>query len=64
MADTLEPIVIPPLKVEKHFTCSGSGLLYEDQERVSSETLRSLLLPSGGRNGISDRERYRKVFLS
>ncbi|KAJ7494428.1 hypothetical protein B0H11DRAFT_2190704 [Mycena galericulata] len=57
MADTLEPIVIPPLKVEKHFTCSGSGLLYEDQERVSSETLRSLLLPSGGRNGISDRER-------
>ncbi|KAJ7611687.1 hypothetical protein FB45DRAFT_940676 [Roridomyces roridus] len=57
MADTLEPIVIPPLKVEKHFTCSGSGLRYEDQERVPPETLRSLLLPSGGRNGISDRDR-------
>ncbi|KAJ7700850.1 hypothetical protein B0H17DRAFT_1046818 [Mycena rosella] len=57
MADTLEPIVIPPLKVEKHFTCSGSGLRYEDQERVSADSLRTLLLPNGGRNGISDRDR-------
>ncbi|KAJ7184508.1 hypothetical protein C8R46DRAFT_461936 [Mycena filopes] len=57
MADTLEPIVIPPLKVEKHFSCSGSGLRYEDQERVAVESLRTLLLPSGGRNGIADRDR-------
>ncbi|KAJ6546792.1 hypothetical protein B0H19DRAFT_1265790 [Mycena capillaripes] len=57
MADTLEPIVIPPLKVDKHFTCSGSGLRYEDEERVSAESLRTLLLPSGGRNGIADRDR-------
>ncbi|KAJ7778748.1 hypothetical protein DFH07DRAFT_795838 [Mycena maculata] len=57
MADTLEPIVIPPLRVERHFTCSGSGLRYEDQERVSADALRTLLLPSGGRNGISDRDR-------
>ncbi|KAJ7891332.1 hypothetical protein B0H14DRAFT_2688623 [Mycena olivaceomarginata] len=57
MADTLEPIVIPPLKVDKHFTCAGSGLLYEDQERVSADSLRTLLLPSNGRNGISDRDR-------
>ncbi|KAK7035921.1 hypothetical protein R3P38DRAFT_2909730 [Favolaschia claudopus] len=57
MADTLEPIVIPPIKVDKHFTTLGSGLLYEGQERVSADSLRSLLLPSGGRNGISDRER-------
>ncbi|KAJ6457076.1 hypothetical protein C8R47DRAFT_174891 [Mycena vitilis] len=57
MADTLEPIVIPPLKADKHFTCSGSGLRYEEQERVSADSLRSLLLPSGGRNGISDRDR-------
>jgi hypothetical protein len=58
MADTLEPIVIPPLKVDRHFTCAGSGLLYEDQERVSADSLRTLLLPSNGRNGISDRDRY------
>ncbi|KAJ6606200.1 hypothetical protein DFH09DRAFT_1119573 [Mycena vulgaris] len=57
MADTMEPIVIPPLKVERHFTCSGSGLRYEDQERVSADSLRTLLLPNGGRNGISDRDR-------
>ncbi|KAJ7684401.1 hypothetical protein DFH06DRAFT_1462743 [Mycena polygramma] len=57
MADTLEPIVIPPLKADKHFTCSGSGLRYEEQERVSADSLRTLLLPSGGRNGISDRDR-------
>ncbi|KAJ7765798.1 hypothetical protein B0H16DRAFT_402647 [Mycena metata] len=57
MADTLEPIVIPPLQVEKHFTCSGTGLRYENEERVSVESLRTLLLPSGGRNGISDRDR-------
>ncbi|KAJ7215298.1 hypothetical protein B0H12DRAFT_1329579 [Mycena haematopus] len=56
MADVLEPIVIPAMKVDKHFTCSGSGLLYEDQERVAAESLRTLLL-AGGRNGISDRDR-------
>ncbi|KAF8191629.1 hypothetical protein K438DRAFT_1830847 [Mycena galopus ATCC 62051] len=57
MADTLEPIVIPAIKVDKHFTCSGAGLLYEGQERVSAESLRTLLLPKDGRNGISDRDR-------
>ncbi|CAK5279143.1 unnamed protein product [Mycena citricolor] len=57
MADTLEPIVIPPMVVEKHFTCSGSGLRFEEQERVSADSLRSLLLPSAGRNGIGDRDR-------
>ncbi|KAF7359114.1 hypothetical protein MSAN_01252900 [Mycena sanguinolenta] len=57
MADVLEPIVIPAIKVDKHFTCLGSGLLYEGQERVSAESLRSLLLPLKGRNGISDRDR-------
>ncbi|KAJ7221602.1 hypothetical protein GGX14DRAFT_670423, partial [Mycena pura] len=43
--------------VDKYFTCAGSGLRYEDQERVSAESLRTLLLPSGGRSGISDRDR-------
>ncbi|KAF7323276.1 hypothetical protein HMN09_00108400 [Mycena chlorophos] len=56
MADTLEPIVIPPLVAGK-FTCSGAGLRYEEQERVAPDILRTLLLPSGARNGIADRER-------
>nr|GAT56509.1 predicted protein [Mycena chlorophos] len=56
MADILEPIVIPPLVAGK-FTCSGAGLRYEEQERVAPDVLRTLLLPSGARNGIADRER-------
>ncbi|KAF7294616.1 hypothetical protein MIND_00998200 [Mycena indigotica] len=56
MAATLEPIVIPPIVIEK-FTCAGTGLRYDNQERVAPDVLRTLLLPSGARNGITDRER-------
>ncbi|KAF7298448.1 Carbonic anhydrase [Mycena kentingensis (nom. inval.)] len=38
------------------FTCAGSGLRYEAQERVATDTLRELLLPTG-KEAITDRGR-------
>lgn len=55
--------VVPPVVVEE-FTCVGSGLLYESYPRESPADLRSLLLPTGGKNGISDRDRSQKWWLA
>lgn len=54
---------VPAVAVEE-FTCAGSGLLYENHPRESPADLRSLLLPTGDRNGIGDRDRPQKWWLA
>jgi len=48
--------VIPAVAIED-YKCAGNGLLYEGHSRESPADLRALLLPTGGQNGISDRDR-------
>ena len=54
--------VLPPVMVEE-FSYTGSALLYEGHARASPAELRSLLLPTGNANGISDKDRYVFIIL-